>query len=92
MCTVRAAYKAYYISHQVMCDVSHATPFLFDLIAEPDTSDMNVECRLRSAMHSLLAFGSFHYCPGCYGPRPIAMRPVCASQVTGGFLFFHTQK
>jgi len=57
-------------------------------------NDMNVGCRLCIAMHLcaiVLTFGTCHYCPRRYGVCPFAMRPFCASQVTGGFFTFHTQ-
>jgi len=64
-----------HISHQVICDVSHATSFLFDLIAEQDTSHMHVG--ILQCTYVLLGLATIAL--GVTGVCPIAMRPFCAS-------------
>jgi hypothetical protein len=49
----------------------HATAFLFGLIVEPDTNDMNVGCRLCIHVHNYLLLGLATIALGVMGFAPL---------------------
>ncbi len=63
-----------YVWPEVLCNVRHATSFLFDLMAKPDTSDMNEGCRLCIAlmcMRNYLLLGPATFALGVTGFAPL---------------------
>ena len=99
VCAVCAAYAAY-IFHIRSCVMfvmwcMDANAFPIGMITEPGTNNMKLGCRLCIAMRVITVitacFWGFPICSRRNRVRPFALRPFCASHITGGFFTFHTQ-